>query len=215
MNTVPTDRDQLLFEALTRHVRVMTFGQATRLMQHCSAEPAPTGRTVRHRLERLMRAGWLEIHEVNAHRVEPVDRPLAKWSPGKRVPNPESIAEKTMNRWSDPRVVLTVCVASPRTANVLGSSAHGLPRLVQLDHDLLLSSVYLHYRLSGTCQRESWLGEHCLPKAGYRIKDPDAFLIDARGRVTRVVESAGKYSVKQIESLHEYCCDRGYRYELW
>jgi hypothetical protein len=39
-----------------------------------------------------------------------------------------------------------------------------------------------------------WVGEHGLPKAGHRIKDPDAFLRHEMDKSVRVIESAGRYS---------------------
>ena len=57
--------------------------------------------------------------------------------------------------------------------------------------------------------------EDCLPKAGYRIKDPDAFLVNSAGEVLRVIESAGRYSIAQIESFHDHCVQYGLPYELW
>jgi hypothetical protein len=215
MSLAITERDQELFDALTRRVRVMSLGQATRLLQHTSGALPPTGRTLRHRMERLARAGWLEIYPMNVHRIASAERPLATWALGKRVPDAAKVATQTKGRWREAPIVVAVCVASARTANMLGSTAVGLPRREQLDHDLLLSSVYLRFRTSCLSSRVTWIGEHGLPKAGYRIKDPDAFLVDGRGRVVRVVESAGRYNERQIEAFHEYCSERGYAYELW
>ena len=60
-----------------------------------------------------------------------------------------------------------------------------------------------------------WVGEDTRPKAGYRIKDPDAWLLDAQGRTICVIESAGRYSTQQIESFHEHCVEYGLPYQLW
>jgi hypothetical protein len=60
-----------------------------------------------------------------------------------------------------------------------------------------------------------WMGEHGMPKAGYRIKDPDAFLCGESGQVLRVIESAGRYSVEQVQSFHEHCEVHDLPYELW
>ena len=51
------------------------------------------------------------------------------------------------------------------------------------EHDLRLASVYVHYRQCHPQCARLWIGEHILPKAGYRIKDPDAFLRDADGTI--------------------------------
>ena len=47
------------------------------------------------------------------------------------------------------------------------------------------------------------------------IKNPDAFVVDRDNRILRVVESAGRYSVKQLLSFHDYCFQRDLPYELW
>jgi hypothetical protein len=44
---------------------------------------------------------------------------------------------------------------------------------------------------------------------------PDAFLVDAAGRVRRVIESAGRYDAAQVESFHEHCVESDLPYELW
>jgi hypothetical protein len=108
-----------------------------------------------------------------------------------------------------------VCVATPVTANLFASSAFRLPRLEHRDHDVLLSSVYVHYRLHHPESAKAWIGEHVLPKAGYRIKDPDAFLRTDDGRIIRVIEAAGRYSAEHIEDFHEHCVDYELPYELW
>ena len=57
--------------------------------------------------------------------------------------------------------------------------------------------------------------EDVFPKAGFRIKNPDAFLLDDSGKPMRVVESAGRYGIPQIESFHQHCVERDLPYELW
>ncbi len=110
---------------------------------------------------------------------------------------------------------MTVCVAAPRTANCFGSTAAGLPKQEHLNHDLRLAAVYAAYRLQRPELAALWIGEHALPKAGYRIKDPDAFLRRGDGQPFRVIESAGRYSTDQVQSFHEHCESHGLAYELW
>jgi hypothetical protein len=98
---------------------------------------------------------------------------------------------------------------------LFGSTAGGSLSLPHLDHDLRLASLYVHYRRHFPDWARLWIGEHALPKAGYRIKDPDAFLQDKTGRVLRVIESAGRYSSWQVESFHEHCVENQLSYELW
>ncbi len=105
--------------------------------------------------------------------------------------------------------------ASRLAANLYGSSAGHLPDLNHRDHDLLLGQVYLVFRTARPTEARQWIGEDTRPKAGYRIKDPDAFLVDAAGEVVRVIESAGRYSASQVESFHDHCAEHGLPYELW
>ena len=60
-----------------------------------------------------------------------------------------------------------------------------------------------------------WVGEHSLPKAGHRIKDPDAFLRDPHGNILRVIESTGRYGIQQVQSFHDHCEANSLPYELW
>ena len=106
-------------------------------------------------------------------------------------------------------------MAAPLAANLLGSTSCGLPKPEHRDHDLLLAAVYVHYRTQHPKTAALWIGEHVLTKAGYRIKDPDAFLRDEQGRILQVIESAGRYSSAQVESFHEHCAELSLPYELW
>ena len=106
-------------------------------------------------------------------------------------------------------------MATEKAANLMGSTACGLPRPEQWNHDLHLSQVFVMYRRRRSKLARIWVGEHSLPKAGYRIKDPDAFLVDRHGTIHRVVESAGKYNSKQVESFHNHCVNHDLPYELW
>jgi hypothetical protein len=124
-------------------------------------------------------------------------------------------AAQARHRWSPATTVVAVCVASPLTASLFGSTSRRLPPKEHNDHDLLLSAVYLHYRRNHPHLAKLWVGEHVLPKAGYRIKDPDAFLFAPNGQAVRVIESAGRYGPDQIETFHEHCRERGLGYELW
>lgn len=204
-------RDLDLLETLTRCVPVLAVRQAAQLGWH---EARRRG-AARERLRRLARAGWIELRTVNAHPPLAVDRPIFAWHPGDDDPNPYRLARQVQSRWSNAARPTEVCFATRETAALFGSTASGGAALAHLDHDLLLAEVYLHYRLHRPLLAEQWIGEHALPKAGYRIKDPDAFLRDAQGLVLRVIESAGRYSAPQVESIHEHCADNRLSYELW
>ncbi|MCY2993368.1 MAG: hypothetical protein NTY19_36650 [Planctomycetota bacterium] len=211
MTLTLTARDHDLLETLTGRVRLFPLHLAAKVWW----PEARNQGTARRRLELLAKAGWIECHIINAHPLLPVRRPLFTWEPGQEDPDAERIACESRARWSQPARPTSVCVASPMAACLLGSTARRLPPPEHRDHDLRLAAVYVHYRVALPRLAKLWIGEHALPKAGYRIKDPDAFLCDANGRVLRVIESAGRNSASQIDRFHEHCVELDLPYELW
>lgn len=211
MSLEPTPRDLDLLRTLTRRVRVI---ERRRVAAAWWTE-APTSRRAHRRVEQLIKAEWLESHLVNVHPPLSVDRPLFAWQPNGRSPEPDDVALACRSRWTSAAVPTEVLVASPKSATLFGSSARGMPPAEHLNHDLRLAAVYLHYRAQLPQLAVLWRGEHCFGKAGYRIKDPDAFLVDETGRVRRVIESAGRYSPEQVESFHQHCVEYDLPYELW
>ena len=209
LNLVP--RDLELLDTLSLRVRLLTVRQVAELWWPSGSNQ----RRVWKRLEQLAAHKLVEIHRVNAHPLLPVSSPIFAWQPGKEEPDCEKLSEQCRMRWHRPSQPMTVCVAAPRTANCFGSTAAGLPKQEHLNHDLRLAAVYAAYRLQRPELAALWIGEHALPKAGYRIKDPDAFLRRGDGQPFRVIESAGRYSTDQVQSFHEHCESHGLAYELW
>lgn len=211
MSFVLTPRDQDICRALTQCVRLLTAEQVAAIWWPESI----ASRTVHRRLAQLARRGCIERHVINAHPLLPTTKPLFAWSPGNDEPNAECIAAATQSRWSLPAEPTAIVVATARTACLMGSTSRSLPPPEHRDHDLRLSAVYVHYRTKHPQLARLWLGEHALSKAGFRVKDPDAFLVDRNRRVLRVIESAGRYGPKQVESFHEHCAEFDLPYELW
>lgn len=211
MTLTLTRRDLDLLDVLTLRVRLLTIPMAARLWW-------PGGRNVRlarRRLEQLAQSGFIEFHGFNAHPLLPVTAPIFAWRPGIDDPDCERIAAHCRARWVQPARLTAVCVATPLAANLFGSTARGVPPREHRDHDLRLACVYAAYRQQQPRLATLWTGEHGLPKAGYRIKDPDAFLCAADGRVLRIIESAGRYNAKQVQSFHDHCEANELAYELW
>lgn len=204
-----TPRDLDLLETLTCRVSILRVSHVARIGWGAD-EKSP-----RKRLQQLARAGWISLQVVNAHPPFPAMTPLFVWKPGKKEPDPERLSRQARERWSKAARPTAICLATRESASLFGSTAGRLHTLEQLDHDLLLAAVYVHYRRHHPRLATLWIGEHVLPKAGYRIKDPDAFLREKNGHIRRVIESAGRYSPDRIESFHEHCADRGLPYELW
>lgn len=210
MNQVLTSRDWDVIATLTGRVRILAASQLAALW---SVSPH-NRRILRRRMKCLAEAGLLELHTINAHVLRPT-RPLFAWRPGAEQPNAQLVSQSAHSRWTFAAVPTLVYVAAPLAANLHGSSSSGLPKPEHRDHDLLLAAVYVHYRTHLPKAAAHWIGEHLLPKAGYRIKDPDAFLRNSQGQVVRVIESSGRYSPQQVESFHEHCAEQELPYELW
>lgn len=199
-----------LLETLTLRVPLISLAQLKKMWQISARNRRVLGR----RVSRMCAAGLLDVHTINAQVLNPPG-PLFAWWPAGEEPDAVALARRSQMRWQFPAAPTTVCVASRLSANVFGSTSCGLPKLEHRNHDLLLAEVYTFYRLRRPNEAALWVGEHALPKAGFQIKDPDAFLIDGHGRVLRVIESAGRYRPIQIESFHEHCADEELPYELW
>ena len=206
-----TDRDLDLLRTLTLRSPMLRLHHVAQVWW----PKAQTTDPVFRRLICLQDARFLEVHRINAHPPLPDQQPLFVWQPGADDPDPERVSQQARQRWNQPAPSSVVCVAARRAASLFGSTACGLPVLEHRDHDLRLGDAFVHYRQTAPQLAACWIGEDALPKAGYRIKDPDAFLQDAQGRVFRVIESAGRYRPAQVESFHEYCHELSLPYELW
>ena len=211
MSVALLKRDLELLETLTSRVRFLSVRQVTRIWwpQHRSDD------RTRRRLRRLAAAGVVELHRINLRLLPATNGPVFVWRPGADEPDAASLSDVFRNRWSDAARPIEVCVATSVTANLFASTAFRLPRLEQRDHDMLLATVYVQYRQRRPDLAARWIGEHVLPKAGYRVKDPDAFLRADDGRIARVIEAAGRYSAEHIENFHEHCVEFDLPYELW
>ena len=206
-----TPRDYDILETLTRRVRLLTVLQIAMVWW-------PTAKSqchCRRRIDRLVNAGLIEVLCVCVHPLLPVEKPLFRWTPGAEEPDAEQVATACQQRWTKPDVPMSVCVATPLSANLFGSTACGAPPTEQQNHDLRLADVYVACRRQQPARAATWIGEHALPLAGYRIKNPDAFLCDNTGRIRCVMESAGRYSTEQVQSFHDHCAEQDLPYELW
>jgi hypothetical protein len=199
-----------IVEALTRRVRLIREDQLVSLWQETALAPQP----FEEALKRLVSGGLLHRAVVNAHPRLSVESPLAAWRPGRKAPSALRIASRIRRRWDQLAQPTTVYWASKMAANLYGSFGGELSPLLHRDHDLLLAEVYVHYRRRFPQLAQRWLGEDVFSKAGFRVKDPDAFLFED-GRPALVIESAGRYGAAQIQAFHEHCVEYDLAYELW
>lgn len=207
-----TPRDLDIVETLAAKVRLLTAGQVARGWWGLGK---PHEQHARTRLRRLARAELLCSYRVNVHPMWELRAPVVRWQPGAPDPDAEATATALQARWTEPARPTTVYAASPAAAGLFGCSGGALPDLTHRDHDLLLGEVFVTYLRSEPEVARRWVGEAARPKGGYRVKDPDAFLLDEAGRTLRVVESGGKYDAERVASFHEHCAERRLAYELW
>jgi hypothetical protein len=204
-------RELDVVETLTRRVSVLSLGQIARGWW----PEEVSGKGVRRQLRRLREGGLLHRAFVNVSPLPEPRGPVLTWQPEQTAPNLELIARRLQARFREPAEPTEVYWSSRQAANLFGSTARELPSLSHRDHDLWLAEVYVFYRRHRSDAAARWWGEHVFPKAGYRLKDPDAFLCADDGRVLRIVESAGRYGLKQLLAFHEHCCEFDLSYELW
>jgi hypothetical protein len=207
-----TPRDLDIVETLAAKVRLLTPAQVARGWW----PPGGHGEGhARRRLRLLARAGLLCSYRVNVHPVQQPDAPAIRWKPGEPGPDVEAVSSKLQARWTEPARPTTVYTASPGAASLFGCSGGDLPELTHRDHDLLLGEIFIAYLRNEPAAARRWVGESARPKAGYRMKDPDAFLLDEAGSTLRVIESGGKYGPDRVEAFHEHCAEYRLPYELW
>ena len=200
-----------IVETLTRRVRILSFDQIRDIWWPDSDTVKP----VRRGLKRLRHAGLVQRASINAHpRLRP-ESPLQTWCPGQPNPDFRAVSQQARNRWTRDSIQTEVYTATRLAANLFASSALDVPPLLHRDHDLLMSDVFVAYRRDRPADAACWLGEDALPKAGYRVKDPDAFLVDRDGHIVQVVESTGRYDAGRIHSFHKHCVQLSLPYELW
>ena len=200
-----------LMETLTCRVRVLSLAH---IYQGWADQFGSSGRVV-DAIQRLVDAGLI-VGDVWDLPASPIgNEPLAVWTPQNAAPNFVQIADVVRSRWNGSPTPTPIVAATHRAARLFGSSAGGLPPTNYRNHDLLLAGVYARYRNVEPELAASWLGEDAVAIAERGVKNPDAFLFDGEGNVTRVIESAGRYSLDQIESFHRHCQSAELPYELW
>ena len=200
-----------LMETLTCRVRLLSlphihqgwtqqFGSSTDIVDY---------------IKQLVDAGLI-VGDVWTVPASPIgEQPLVAWTTQHSTPDLVQIAEIVQTRWDEPSTPTPVVAATRKAARLFGSSAGGLPPTNHRNHDLLLAGVYVRYRTTEPELAGTWLGEDAVAIAERGVKNPDAFLFDDDGNVTRVIESAGRYSLAQLESFHRHCQSAELPYELW
>lgn len=207
-----TPEERTFLEYLTGKVSMLRLQDAKTVWRLIAS---PRALAFKVAIQRLTAAGLVERYQLNLHPPLKPRAPLLHVAVGHRFDiAAEDVAEQAQRRWSKPHRPTLVLVSSRRAANLFGSTSRSLPPFWSWNHDALLGEVFVHYQATQPALLEDWVGEHLLPKAGYRIKDPDAFLV-RDGLRYRIVESGGRYSAKQIQGLVDYAISNELELEIW
>lgn len=207
-----TGRDLDIMESFALRTRLMTLRQIARIWWPGSAR---SDFLARRRLGRLSHAGLIDKIRVNIHPMLELPGPIFSWLPDEPPPEFEKVAYQVQKRWTEPARPTSVFHASRLTRSLFASFGGKSVEPVQATHDLHVGQMFVWYRENLPDDAKRWVGEDAVPKAGFQIKDPDAFLIDEFGATNCLLEFAGKYSAKRIEAFHAHAAERQLRYELW
>ncbi|MBU0716954.1 MAG: hypothetical protein KJ749_01790 [Planctomycetes bacterium] len=208
-----TSRDEQILETLVLRVRLLSLEQIAGAWWSDADSPAVF---TRRRLSRLSEEGLLERSSLLAEPFLDLQAPLVAWEPGAPPPDYDAVAYSLQSRWTEPPTSTTVYVATTKARNQYGGAGRGgLRYRLQATHDLHVSAVYLRLLKADPESAAAWVGEDLRPKAGFRLKDPDAVIEYDDGRPPLVIEFGGKYDARRIRDFHEHCEKFTLRYELW
>lgn len=199
-----------LMTTLACKVRVLTEQQLIRGRQRQHSTETLAFSVERLNAARLIR---IETWSVVLPAVDSV--PAFTWKPGEAAPDTWPLSKQFRSRWNRRETRVRVYQATELAGRVFGSRSGHNTRPSERRHDLLLSDVFVTYRLQLPRLADCWVGEDAMPIAERGVKNPDAFLLDNKYQPRRVIESAGSYSQKQVDTFHEYCRQCRLPYELW
>ncbi len=205
-----TELEIEIMTALACKVRVLSEQQIVRGWQHQHAPETLAFSVGRLNAARLIRT---ETWSVVLPAVDSV--PAFTWKPGQAEPDTWPLSKQFRSRWKRCESKVRVYQATELAGRIFGSRSGHNTRSFERRHDLLLSDVFVLYRLQLPKLADCWVGEDAMPMAERGVKNPDAFLLDDGYRPRRVIESAGSYSQKQVDTFHEYCRQCRLPYELW
>ncbi|GMV98839.1 MAG: hypothetical protein AMXMBFR83_31870 [Phycisphaerae bacterium] len=210
-----TPRDDQLLDALACRVRLFSLEQIAAAWWGDADNPQLfAGR----RLTQLESDGWIDRCEVHAGPMLELTAPLVRWVPGAAAPDPKVIATELARRWRTDQAppVVTIFSATKQTNQEFGGPER-IKRIGPLHatHDLNVAALFLLFLKTRPEDAAAWIGEDIRPKAGYRLKDPDALLEYPDGRPVTVIELGGRYKAEDIQAFHLDCERRQRSYELW
>ena len=206
-----TLRDEEILRALVQKVRLFSQRQI--------ADAWWSGQlpNARRRLKRLASRDLIERLTVQARSLPLLQSPIVSWRPGDVTPEFGAIAHRCRDRWRlRPVRPCTAWIASDKGAQAFGGVRRGELKLAtQATHDLGVAAVWLRFRQVSPEWADAWRSEDLLAHTRHGQKLPDAFLLDADGRVLWVLEFGGGYDAARVEAFHLDCVARGLPYQLW
>lgn len=211
--TAPPPDDAQALAVLTRRLRVVGESQFAAALW--PREP----RLGELFVERMLRAGCVEVVDVLAHPLIPLKEPLARWQPGLSVPDLAGVSYRARTRWPSASIATRVLVATELAVSMVGGCPGHRPRLSEATHDLHVAAVYFSMTRELPTRAESWRGEgqaaaDKLARArGRSGKLPDATVRDGTRRTA--IEFVGDYSAAKLEAFHNFCNQARMGYELW
>ena len=205
-----TDIDMKIVMALACQIKVLSAQQVVSIWGKNAR-----GESLNDILQQLVESGLLTKSEWNVV-PPPIDEcPGFTWRPADAAPDGWRLSKQFRLRWKQPTQSIDIFQATKKAGRLFGSRCGSMIRTIEQQHDLLMSQVFVLYHERLPQLVHFWVGEQAMPVAERGVKNPDAFLIDNKGVPRRVIESAGAYSQKQVESFHRHCQQAGLSYELW
>jgi hypothetical protein len=208
-----TGREQELFTALTRKIRLLTFEQIVRAWWPDSE----AGRTnAKRRLRELYERGFLARIRVLSRPLLPLEAPVLRWKPGEAEPDFGAVSWRLQSRWQEPARTVTAYLATKRAAHVFGGVTEGrLKNPAHATHDIHVGAVYLHLLRTAPALAAGWVGEDIVAPTREGQKLPDSIVHDAAGTPKFVIEFGGAYAADRVAAFHADCAARILPYEIW
>lgn len=189
-----TETTTSMLKVLSRRGRVLTGHQIGRTWYSHTKTPKESARRTASILEA---AGFVKTQRQMIASVSG-GPPLLDWTPGQSEPSFQRIAWANATRWNVP-LCRTLCVTATKRAHSLfgGSPRRIRPR--ELEHDVLVSEVFLRMREQDAELAKHWIHEDALEGISSSDKRPDA-IIECNEQI--IVDVLGRgYDAHKIERL--------------
>jgi DNA-binding Lrp family transcriptional regulator len=208
-----TPRDLEILDTLTLRVRYLSLAQIARTWWADAKDPPAN---TRERLKKLEAAGFLLRFTAMARPEFALIAPVIVWQPNDPMPDFGAASYQLQSRWMHSAVATPAVIATATAGHRFGGHGGRFPRQSEQSHDLMMGTLYLHYRqlLGHAVITTQWISEERLraqKQAGEKL--PDAMLRSAQREF--VIECGGAYSKEKLSHFHEYCAEQSLPYEIW